>query len=314
MKKTLVALAVLAAGSAQAAEIYNKDGSSLELTGRAFAVVEHTKTDADSDTDVHAYDSRLGFKVRHQVSDAVAAVGKFEFQLTEDDDFGLKNRDVYAGFDFTDVGTLTFGRQTTAFDDLSFRGGFDEYYGFSQDLEDRGRENGIIKFSTASMNGLVVAGSYQFKEEVDGADITGATLAASYDADFGLGLSAGYFDYKQSGNNDHASGFNVGSSYKFGDAKVGFDYSSEEHFDKSEADAYRLGGEYNIKEYRLYAGYGSVENKAFGGSKTDSDGFYAGVAYAFGAKTTLFVEAASYDKEGSAEDTDQLALGLNVNF
>lgn len=312
MKKTLVALSVLAAASsAQAAEIYNVDGSSLELTGRAFAIVETKKTEATgTDTDVHAYDSRLGFNVRHQVTDGVAAVGKFEFQLTEDKDHGLKNRDVYAGLDFTDTVTVTFGRQTTSFDDLSFRGGFDEYYGFSQDLEDRGRENGIIKVTTANLNGLVASASYQFDE----AGVTGATFAGSYDADFGLGLSAGYFDYKKSGVEDHAAGFNLGASYTFGDAKVGVDYASEELFDKSEADAYRLGGEYNIDAYRLYAGYGAVENKPVGGAKTDSDGFYAGVAYAFGSKTTLFIEGASYDKEGSASDEDMLALGMNVNF
>ncbi|WP_047045252.1 porin [Vibrio mexicanus] len=310
MKKTLVALAVLAAGSAQAAEIYNADGSTLELTGRAYAVVETTKQKSTgTDTDVHAYDSRLGFKLRHQVTEGVAAVGKFEFQLTEDDDHGLKNRDVYAGLDFTDAVTVTFGRQTTSFDDLAFRGGFDEYYGFSQQLEDRGRENGIIKATSANINGFVGSASYQFLE----GDVTGLTLAGSYDADFGLGLSAGYFDYKQSGNKDHATGYNVGASYAFGDAKVGVDYSSEEVFNKDKADAYRLGGEYNIDAYRLYAGYGNVDNKPAAGGKTSDDGFYAGVAYAFGAKTTIFAEVASYDKEG-AEDQDFLGLGLNVNF
>ncbi|WP_165862902.1 porin [Vibrio sinensis] len=317
MKKTLVALAVLAAGTASAvnaAEIYNADGSVLELTGRAFAIIEHKKTDTDSDTDVLVDDSRLGFKVRHQVTDAVAAVGKFEFQLTtQDDGSALKNRDVYAGLDFTDTVAVTFGRQTTSFDDYAFRGGFDEYYGYSQELEDRGRANGIIKAESANMNGLVVSGSYQFKEEEAGKDITGATLAASYDAEFGLGLSAGYFDYKQSGNNDHATGFNVGASYAFGDAKVGADYSSEDHFDKSSADAFRLGGEYFIDAYRLYAGYGQVDEKPVVGDSVDKDGFYAGVAYAFGAKTTLFVEGASYDNGTSADD-DRLALGINVNF
>ncbi|MGF1721269.1 porin [Vibrio kyushuensis] len=318
MKKTLLALAIVAtATSVNAAEIYNADGSSLELTGRAFAIIETTKTKATgTDTDAHAYDSRLGFKVRHQVTEGAAAVGKFEFQLSEGEDYGLKNRDAYAGLDFTDVGTFTFGRQTTSFDDLGFRGGFDEYYGFSQDLEDRGRENGIVKFQTANFSGFVGSASYQFAEENDaGNDVTGTTLVGSYDSDFGLGLSLAYFDYKEASVKDHATGFNLAADYAFGDAKVGFDYGSQEDNSKTEKDAYRLGGEYNLDAYRLYAGYGNVDTKAHLSSTTVSnDGFYAGVAYAFGAKTTIFAEVASYDAEGDSSDSDMLALGMNVAF
>ncbi len=50
MKKTLLVVAVMAAaGSVNAAEVYNNDGSTLEVNGRAFAVMQvedNAKTDS----------------------------------------------------------------------------------------------------------------------------------------------------------------------------------------------------------------------------------------------------------------------------
>ncbi|CCO49059.1 putative Porin [Vibrio nigripulchritudo SOn1] len=314
MKKTLLAVAVMAAaGSVNAAEVYNNKGSTLDINGRAFAIMQVEDSGAGSESSISDGGSRLGFTAKHQATEGVAAIGRFEVEYG-DAATSFKSRDFYAGVEFTNIGTLTFGRQTTIFDDVAFRGGFDEWYGYSQKLEDRGRDNGIVKFSANKLVENLTAGmTYQFAQD-DNKHRSGFTIAGAYDLPMGLGLSAGFYDYADevyAGRATEAnySGFNLGASYKINAMKFGADFSMEDQ-DGTDVTAWRIGGEYNLNAARIYGGYGQVdEDKA----PTDS-GFYAGVGYALGSKTTVFVEYSQVDTEAKGDFESGATAGIVVNF
>lgn len=84
MKRKVLALvipALLAAGAAHAAEIYNKDGNKLDLYGKVDGL--HYFSD-DSSKDGDQTYMRVGFKGETQINDqlTVTASGNITFRLT----------------------------------------------------------------------------------------------------------------------------------------------------------------------------------------------------------------------------------------
>ncbi|EER5840532.1 porin, partial [Escherichia coli] len=74
-----VAVAVMFAAGAQAAEVYNKDGNKLDLYGRATAL-HYFSDDKGNDGD-QTY-ARLGFKGETQINDQLTGFGQWEYQFS----------------------------------------------------------------------------------------------------------------------------------------------------------------------------------------------------------------------------------------
>eukprot|EP01132_Coremiostelium_polycephalum_P023796 gene23796-28434_t len=70
--------ALLVAGAANAAEIYNKDGNKLDLYGKV-AGLHYFSDDASSDGDM-SY-ARIGFKGETQIADQFTGYGQWEFNI-----------------------------------------------------------------------------------------------------------------------------------------------------------------------------------------------------------------------------------------
>lgn len=120
MKKTILALATAAvfATSANAATVFEQDGSKVEVNG-AFGVL-FTKV-KDQRTDLLNDDSHFAFKVSHKINDNLTALGysKIGFDGDSDSSFGNPQLSkLYAGLDIKGVGKLTFGKQATNGDDV----------------------------------------------------------------------------------------------------------------------------------------------------------------------------------------------------
>ena len=84
MKKITVALSAVAASvlmamSAQAAEIYNKDGNKLDLYGKVNA--KHYFSSSASDDGDKTY-ARMGFKGETQINDQLTGFGQWEYEFT----------------------------------------------------------------------------------------------------------------------------------------------------------------------------------------------------------------------------------------
>ena len=123
MKKTLIALAVAsvaAASVAQAATVYDKDGTSLAVYGRVQSVIysaDTGNTAAQSNYGDNSLDTsaRLGLDMRTQLAPWVAGFGKAEWEAANgdngegsDDDFNA--RYLWVGFDFGQFGSVKFGK------------------------------------------------------------------------------------------------------------------------------------------------------------------------------------------------------------
>ena len=81
MKRNILAVvvpALLEAGAANAAEIYNKDSNKLDLYGKAVGL--HYFSDDDSKDGDQTY-ARLGFKGETKINDQLTGYGQWEYNF-----------------------------------------------------------------------------------------------------------------------------------------------------------------------------------------------------------------------------------------
>ncbi|WP_348666671.1 porin [Arsenophonus symbiont of Ornithomya chloropus] len=113
MKRNILAIVipVLLTGTVHAAEIYNKDGDTLDIYGKVdvhHLFSKNSSSEEGDDSRVH-----MGIKGETQISDKLSGFGRFEWDAktnkSEDDN---KNRNLiaYAGLKFSDFGSLDYGR------------------------------------------------------------------------------------------------------------------------------------------------------------------------------------------------------------
>ncbi|MEG5932472.1 porin [Enterobacter hormaechei] len=193
MKKTAVALAVLAFGitSAHAAEVFNKDGNKIDLYGKVKAA--HKWTGGEDADGTYA---RLGFKGETQITDKLTGLGQFEGEFNaskaEGSQDGVKTRLAYAGLDFDHVVSVDYGRNwgvaydVGAYTDVLSEFGGDSYEGTDAFLT--GRASGVATLRTSNAFGL--ADGVQFAAQYQGQDDTNADPAKQHGT--GYGFSLGY--------------------------------------------------------------------------------------------------------------------------
>ena len=102
--------ALLVAGAANAAEIYNKDGNKLDLFGKVDGL-HYFSDDKGSDGD-QTY-MRIGFKGETQVNDQLTGYGQWEYQIQGNQTEGSndsRTRVAFAGLKFADAGSFDYGR------------------------------------------------------------------------------------------------------------------------------------------------------------------------------------------------------------
>ncbi|MGX9519999.1 porin [Vibrio mediterranei] len=132
MKKTLVALAVLAAGSAQAGiEIYNENKVTVNLKGDIEVVYKRGYED-NATTKQEIQDADFGFDVRYAINDDLQFGAYWEFDGSADN--GLEKNAVKAGNTYVGVysqaaGSLIVGRLDSMLDDAGI--GSDYQFGLN---------------------------------------------------------------------------------------------------------------------------------------------------------------------------------------
>ncbi|GAL25581.1 porin-like protein H precursor [Vibrio variabilis] len=121
MKKTLVALAVLAAaGSAQAIELYNQDNVTVNLTGD-IEVVYLKGVEDGSEFQQEIQDADFGFDTRYAINDDLQFGGFWEFSGSSTD---TKTGNVYVGLYSNTAGSIKFGRLDSMLDDAGIGSDF----------------------------------------------------------------------------------------------------------------------------------------------------------------------------------------------
>ncbi|HAY4242415.1 TPA: porin OmpC [Escherichia coli] len=270
MKRKVLAMlvpALLVAGAANAAEIYNKNGNKLDLYGKVDA--RHTFSDNPGD-DGDETIIELGFKGETQITDQLTGYGQALTKTKASDTEGDDNTYVklaFAGLKFGEMGSFDYGRNygviydVEAWTDMLPVFGGDSYTWTDNFMA--GRANGVATYRNSDFFGLVEGLNFalQYQGNNEGSN-------AGEDQE---GTKNGHEDVRfQNGD-----GFGLSTSYDFDfGLSLGAAYSNSDRTNSQVA----LGG-YHYNEYSKFAGGDTAEAWTFG-AKYDANNVYLAMMYA----------------------------------
>ncbi|ELB8107529.1 porin OmpC [Salmonella enterica] len=298
MKRKVLALvipALLAAGAAHAAEVYNKDGNKLDLYGKVDGL-HYFSDNSGSDGD-QTY-VRFGFKGETQINDQLTGYGQWEYNVqantTEGEGANSWTRLAFAGLKFGDYGSFDYGRNYGVLYDVEgWTDMLPEFGGDSYTYADNymtGRANGVATYRNTDFFGLVdglsFALQYQGNNENSGNGNEG-TNNRTDDDDFrrengdGFGISTTY---------DFGMGFSAGAAYTTSDRTNDQVSRGEQYAKGDKADAWTAGLKYDsnniylatmYSETRNMTPYGSLDSYAHGGVANKTQNFEVTAQYQF---------------------------------
>ncbi|EAS1940886.1 porin OmpC [Salmonella enterica] len=276
---TAVAGVVMAAGMANAAEIYNKDGNKLDLYGKVDGL-HYFSSNKNKDGD-QSY-MRLGFKGETQINDQVAGYGQWEYQINtnrpEDGDTSNSpqsyTRLAFAGLSFGDAGAVDYGRNYGVLYDIgAWTDVLPEFGNDSYENSDNfmtGRANGVLTYRNYGFFGLVDGLNFalQYQGKNDGNNWNGDTWdgtplsnnsrkIAGQNGD-GFGLSAIY---------DTGMGISAGAAYTNSNRTNEQKYRDD---GGNKAEAWTAGLKYDADEVYLAANYTQTRNMTWFNIADDS--------------------------------------------
>ncbi|EEE8933041.1 porin OmpC [Salmonella enterica subsp. enterica serovar Give] len=298
MKRKVLALvipALLAAGAAHAAEVYNKDGNKLDLYGKVDGL-HYFSDNSGSDGD-QTY-VRFVFKGETQINDQLTGYGQWEYNVqantTEGEGANSWTRLAFAGLKFGDYGSFDYGRNYGVLYDVEgWTDMLPEFGGDSYTYADNymtGRANGVATYRNTDFFGLVdglsFALQYQGNNENSGNGNEG-TNNRTDDDDFrrengdGFGISTTY---------DFGMGFSAGAAYTTSDRTNDQVSRGEQYAKGDKADAWTAGLKYDANniylatmysETRNMTPYGSLDSYAHGGVANKTQNFEVTAQYQF---------------------------------
>ncbi|ENZ4140140.1 porin OmpC [Enterobacter ludwigii] len=299
MKRKVLAIlapALLMAGAAHAAEMYNKNGNKVDLYGKIDA--RHTFSDHPGDDGDETY-GQIGFKGETQITNDVIGYGQWEYKTyannTESAGDTSFNRLAYAGLKYGEYGSFDYGRNygvvydVEAWTDMLPVFGGDSYTWTDNFMV--GRANGVATYRNADFFGLVEGLNFalQYQGANEGQD-------ATEDQE---GTKNGHNDVRfQNGD-----GFGMSTSYDFsGDLSgltLGAAYSSSDRTNEQEAKG--------IQDSARFAGGKTAEAWTVG-AKYDANSVYLAMMYAQTRNMT------PYGDTGIADETQNFEAVAQYQF
>ncbi len=278
MKRNLLAVvipALMFAGAANAAEMYNKDGNKVDIYGKVD--VRHYFANKDSGEDGDASRARIGFKGETQINKDLVGFGRFEYEVktnTTESENSSKTRFAYAGFKFADYGSLDYGRNygviydTNAWTDVLPLWGGDSMA--QTDVFMTSRTTGVLTYRNNNMFGYVDGLSFALQYQGKNNENTNNTRG-SYNPQNPDSSTA---DVKANGD-----GFGFSTAYNLGwGVTLGGGYSSsartapQQHASLAggeRAEAWNFGGKFEANNVYLAAMYGETRNMTYFGKAKD---------------------------------------------
>ncbi|WP_445374459.1 porin OmpC [Photorhabdus tasmaniensis] len=261
--------ALLAAGAANAAEIYNKDGHKLDLYGKV--EVRHQFANNNSGEDGDNTFARLGFKGETQVNDQLTGFGRWEYNIKGNRTEGgadeeTKTRLAFAGLKLSDYGSLNYGRNYgVVYDVNSWTDVLPVFGGDSMAQTDNfmtGRSTGLLTYRNSDFFGLVDGLSFALQYQGENSDNTANDRANRKDNGDGYGFSTLY---------DVGYGISVGGAYS-NSARTSAQKASEAALG-DRAEAWNIGAKYDANNIYLAAMYGETRNMTRFGGKVNMEDF-----------------------------------------
>ena len=353
MKKTLAALIVsaVAASAANAAVVYDNEGTKVELGGSLRLILEKAdkkvydaanQSTKKSNSALRNAGSRFGVKVKHNLDNDFYALGNLELRFDDTasrDKFGgAYAKRAYVGLGSQSVGEIKFGRQLTIADDLSQANDYE--YGFipkGDYIPTSG--TGVVRYDYKGIEGLQLSANYNFgqRHNEKGQDLqklsdpkpyikNAFALGALYTAgDLDARFAYGHTNFETNATYKHrVDGFLASLGYKFGDFTLtgDFGYAHEKENDAKTNKFYVSPGfAYQVTPMSQVYGNYLYERVKGESDKEKTHGFLLGADYKLHKQVVLFVEGKyvttkeyvndSYD--GKTKDR-AIGVGMRVFF
>lgn len=297
MKKSLIALAVLASSGAAMAQ------SSVTLFGVVDTGVTYVNGENNWSglTSGNNSTSRLGFRGVEDLGGGLKAQFWLEAGINTDSGDGASGKEssnTNTGLEFKrrstvsllgNFGEVRLGRSTTAAYDAVSRYDVFGTVGVAQSRvwgqsQNQIRINNMLGFYSADFSGFKFAVNYGFGEQSSTRDGSYVGGSVTYDnGPLSLGLSA----ERHNSGSTQVTGANVIA-------------------DKT---AYAIGGSYNFGVAKLLAAYRTQEVEPVAGGKFDLDGYYVGLSAPVGAAGEVKVSYNRYESDVNDGKADQFGLG-----
>ena len=285
MKRNILAVvipALLVAGAANAAEVYNKDGNKLDVYGKTVGL-HYFSDNAGNDGD-QTY-ARLGFKGETQINSDLSGYGQWEYNFAgnnseggSDAQNGNKTRLAFAGLKYADLGSFDYGRNYgIVYDALGYTDMLPEFGGDTAYSDNFfvGRVGGVATYRNSNFFGLV----------------DGLNFGIQY-----LGKN------ERDGNTGRSNGDGVGGSVSY------------------EMDGFGIVGAYgaadrtNAQENSFYANGGKKAEQWATGVKYDANNIYLAAMYAETRNMTSFGKSTSNLGGGIANKTQNFEVVAQYQF
>ena len=328
MKRNILAVvipALMFAGAANAAEMYNKDGNKVDIYGKVD--VRHYFADKDSGEDGDASRARIGFKGETQINKDLTGFGRFEYEVktnTTEDENKAKTRLAYAGLKFADFGSLDYGRNygviydTNAWTDVLPLWGGDSMA--QPDVYMTSRTTGVLTYRNTDMfgyvDGLSFALQYQGKNNENTNNARGKYKPEN----------PSFHDADAKSNGD---GFGFSTAYNLGwGVTLGGGYSSsartapQQHASLAggeRAEAWNVGAKYDANNVYLAALYGETRNMTKYGeantiaNKTQNFELVAQYQFDFGLRPSIaYLQSKGKDLGNGTKGSEHLVKYIDL--
>jgi outer membrane protein N len=325
MKRNVLAIlvpALLLAGAANAAEIYNKDSNKLDLYGKVDARHQFSE---DGGNDGDATYVRIGFRGETQITHDLIGYGQWEYNIQANDTEKSSNQSAtrlgFAGLKFGEFGSFDYGRNYgVVYDVEAWTDMLPVFGGDSYTYTDNfmvGRGNGMATYRNSDFFGLV--DGLSFAIQYQGANEGSNSL---FDQEGTVNRSG---DGDGSMSKDNGDGFGLSTTYDFGmgfsagAAYASSDRTNEQQSDSTaggeKADVWTVGLKYDANNVYLAAMYAETRNMTpFGdgedliANKTQNFEVTAQYLFDFGLRPEI-----SYLQSKGKDLTEDFAQSSNWN-
>ena len=343
MKKTLAALIVsaVAASAANAAVVYDNEGTKVELGGSLRLILEKAdkkvydaanQSTKKSNSALRNAGSRFGVKVKHNLDNDFYALGNLELRFddtTSRDKFGgAYAKRAYVGLGSQSVGEIKFGRQLTIADDLSQANDYE--YGFipkGDYIPTSG--TGVVRYDYKGIEGLQLSANYNFGQKndekgkaLDPAIKNAFALGALYTAgDLDARFAYGHTNLETNATYKHrVDGFLASLGYKFGDFKLTGDFGyAHVKDDDAKTNKFYVSPGFAYQATPMSQVYGNYLYERVKGEadKEKTHGFLLGADYKLHKQVVVFVEGKyvttkSYVNDSYDGKTKDRAIGVGM--
>jgi len=329
MKKLLLAVAVssVAAGSANAATIYEKDGFTYKLNGD-FQVQMRQSIGVDERADVDFDDLELKNYVSYDLGNDLTAFGRVDFGFKDyangkDADDRDLLEEAYVGMKYG-VASFSFGKQNFAGDEFGIEEAYevetideDRFDGIGTDGDDTVRVDIELDKVYIAASHNMATDDEEFYDLFVGTEIAGLELAAAYQQ---------YRPVDTALDGDSVGTYGISAAYDFGFISLAADYSVSDWTDDDTVS----WTEEDMTQYNVAAVFAVASTTdvavGMGNKDSDVDGYkdvtewYANVTYKFpeAKNVSVFAEVADSDYEDPDANDEEVDMGflagLRVKF